>query len=87
MPLAKVTLTARICVGIPHLKLVSGFLSQEGAFLQFFKSLLELSLSVHDNRAIPGYGLLERFARNEQEPYPFVAGLHRDLITRVKENQ
>jgi len=43
---------------------------QECPFPQFFESLLELHLCVHHDRAIPGYGFLQRLARNEQNRMP-----------------
>ena len=60
---------------------------QECPFSQFFESLLELRLCVHNDRAIPGYGFLQRLARNEQKPDPLVAGLHRHVLSRIKQNQ
>src|ERR1041385_5199351 len=60
---------------------------QEGPLLELIVGLPELLLRVHDDRPVPGDGLLERLPRHQEEPDPLVAGLHRDLIAAGEEHQ
>ena len=60
---------------------------QEGPLLKLVECLLELFLRVHDDRTVPGHGLLERLAGDEQESDALVPGLHRDLVAPVEEDQ
>ena len=60
---------------------------QECPFPEFFESLLELHVCVHNDRAIPGYGFLQWLARNEQKADALVAGLHRHVLSRIEQNQ
>src|SRR5437660_2484157 len=62
-------------------------LFQECPLLQFLERLPELLLGVHDDRAVPGHGLLERLSRDEEEPDSVVSGLYFELIAPIEENQ
>ena len=44
-------------------------------------------LRVHHDRAVPRHRLLERLARDQEEPHAVVAGLHRDLVAAVEEHE
>src|SRR5437870_5830078 len=48
---------------------------------------LELRLGIHHDRSGPRDRLLERPARDEQEPDPLVAGPDRDLVARVEQDE
>ena len=56
----------------------------EGAVLQLGDRLLQLGLSVHHDRPIPGDRFLDRLTRDKQKPDAFVAGLDRDFVTAVE---
>src|SRR5579871_918048 len=70
---------ARDCVALPVL--------DEGAVVQLRDRLLQLSLGVHHDRAVPRDRLLDGLARDQQEADAFVSGLDRHLVTAVKQNQ
>ena len=50
-----------------------GFLLQKRPFFQLVESLAQLLLGVHHDGAVPGHGLLERLAGDEQEAEALVA--------------
>ena len=62
-------------------------LFQERAFLQLQVRFLELLLRVHDDGAVPGHGLFQRFSGDEEETDAFVAGLHHDLVALIEEHE
>lgn len=47
----------------------------------------ELLLRVHDDWAVPGYGLLQWPARDEQKADAIVSCLYGDLIPAIKEHK
>ena len=57
------------------------------AALEFLESLLKLLLRVHDNWPVPGHGLLQGLAGNQQETNAVIAGLNHHLIAPVKQDQ
>src|SRR5437879_12833245 len=57
---------------------------QKGPLLQFRESLLQLFLSIHDNRPIPCDRLLKWLSRNQQKPDSVIPGLHRDLVPAIE---
>jgi hypothetical protein len=71
----------------PPFDLVATLRVQESSFLEFLECIPELLLSVHDDRAIPRYGLLKWPARDEQKPDSLVSCLYRDLISTIKEHE
>ena len=62
-------------------------LPDKRAAAQLGERLLQLGLSVHHDRAVPGDRLRDRLAGNQQETNAFVAGLHRDLVAAIEHNQ
>src|SRR2546425_4205116 len=61
--------------------------SDERAVLQLGVGAAQLRLGVHHDRPVPRHGLLDRPARDEQEPDPGSAGLHADLVARVEQHE
>src|SRR5262245_60188625 len=59
----------------------------ERAAAELVVGLLQLFLRVHDDRPIPGDGLLERLARHEQETHPFIARLNDDFVAPIEKDQ
>src|SRR5947209_12445301 len=70
-----------------HSRLPWRVVLQECSLLEFLVGLLELFLRVHDDRAVPGYGLLERLPRNQEEADAVVTGLHRNLVAPVEQHK
>src|SRR5580658_3364973 len=62
-------------------------LLDERAAAQFGKGLLQFGLRVHHDRAVPGDRLLDRLAGNEEKADALLAGLHRDLVAAVEQNE
>src|SRR5262245_24582404 len=62
-------------------------LADESPIAQLGDRLLQLGLGVHHDRAIPRNRLLDRLARDQQEPDALVAGLHRDLVPAVEQHE
>src|SRR5438445_9682386 len=60
---------------------------QECSFPQFLVRVLQLSLRVHHNGAVPGHWFLEGLAGNQQEADAILAGLHCDFISAIKEDE
>src|SRR5713101_6478990 len=60
---------------------------QEGAFLQFGEGLAELLLGVHDDGAVPGDGLFEGLAGDEEKADAFIAGLDDDFVAAIEEDE
>src|ERR1035437_9624612 len=56
---------------------------QERPLLELLERLPELLLSVHHDRAVPRHGLLKRPSRDQEEPYPVVAGLYHEFVAAV----
>ncbi len=69
---------------VPH---ASVFVVQERPAFQLFEGLTQLLLRVHDDGAVPGHGLLERLARDQQEADAVFAGLDRDFVAAIEEDQ
>src|SRR5207247_1457383 len=61
--------------------------SDERAVAQLGVGAAQLRLGVHHDRPVPRHGLLDRSARDEQEPDPGRPGLHADLVARVEEDE
>src|SRR5215471_20763040 len=59
----------------------------EGAVAQLGDGLLQLGLGVHHDRPVPGDGLLDRLARDQQETDALLARLHGDLVAAVEQHQ
>ena len=57
----------------------------KSSLLQLAKRLLEFRLRVHHDRPAPGNGLLDRLARNKQEPAALVARLDTNRITLIEQ--
>src|SRR6266704_121022 len=47
----------------------------------------QLFLGVHHDRPLPGDRLLERLSRDQQEPHPLLARVHRDLVAGVEQDE
>src|SRR5262245_22498529 len=62
-------------------------LADERPIAQLGDRLLQLGLGVHHDRAIPSNRLLDRLARDQQEPDALVAGLDRDLVAAVEQHE
>src|SRR5215475_4799318 len=62
-------------------------LADERPVAQFGNRLLQLGLGVHHDRAIPRNRLLDRLARDQQEPDALLAGLDRDLVSAVEQHE
>src|SRR2546430_1837945 len=62
-------------------------LLDERAFVQFGEGLLQLGLGVHHDRAIPGDRLLDRLARDQEEPDALLAGLDRHLVAAIEQHE
>src|SRR5438067_9519805 len=55
----------------------------EGTGVELADRLLQLAIRVHDDRPVPGDGLTQRAAGDEQEADAFVTCLHRHLVAAV----
>src|SRR5471030_1584876 len=55
--------------------------------LQFIERLPKLLLRVHHDRAVPGHGLLNRLARNQEEADSLLSRLYLYLIAPVEDYQ
>src|SRR5580700_5854050 len=62
-------------------------LLDERAGPQLGKSLLQFGLRVHHDRPVPGDRLLDRLAGDEEKADALFAGLHRDLVATVEQNE
>ena len=58
---------------------------QKGSIFQFLERALKFRLCVHDNRPVPGYGLTQRFSRNQQESDTCGTRFNRDLVAVAEE--
>lgn len=58
----------------------------ERAVLQFVECLLQLVLSVHDDRPVPCDRLFNRLAGNQQKANPFRPRLHHDFVSAVEQH-
>src|ERR1700756_5158516 len=59
----------------------------ERAVVQFGEGLPQLGLGVHYDRAVPRYRLLDRLARDQEEPDALLAGLDRHLVAAIEHHQ
>jgi len=73
----------RLALRYKTANLLLGMWLQEVALIEFLKSLAEFVLGVHDYRAIPGDGLLERLAGDEQEADAIIARLKYEFIAAM----
>src|SRR5215472_4096897 len=55
--------------------------------IQIGDGLLQLGLGVHHDRPIPGDWLLDRLARDKQEPNALVTSLDRHFVAAVEQHQ
>ena len=62
-------------------------LFDERTSIELIEGELKLRTGVHHDRTVPGDRFFDRFARDQQEPHPFVTGLHSDLVTAVEQHE
>ena len=55
--------------------------------MELAEGLLELVLGVHDDGAVPGDGLLEGLAGDEEKADAVLAGLDADFVAAIKEDK
>ena len=60
---------------------------QKCPLLQFVIRLLQLRLSIHDDRPIPRHRLLQRLSRNQQKPNAILPRLNLNPISASKQHQ
>ncbi len=65
----------------------AGLAANEAASVELGEGLANLLLRVHDDGAVPGYGLFNRLAGDEQEADAFGAGLDGDLVAAIEEDE
>src|ERR1022692_2997082 len=60
---------------------------QKRSLLQFRECPLQLLLSVHHDRSVPGHRLLERLSGDQKKSDPIIPSLYRHLVAAIEKNE